>query len=321
MGWAKGAAAVLWAGLGGQAGAEAIVRILQGKVNPSGKLAETWWERYEDCPTSDPSLFPGGEDVTQYRERLFVGYRGVGDKKPRYPFGHGLSYTKFAYSNLRVSPSGVRLQLKNVGTVAGGEVVFAFYSKKEAVIVGPARQLCAFKKVFLEAGEEREIELPFDNRAFAYYDVEQKAWRTEAGAYEVEVGASYGDIRLAATLALAGEEVTAEKTVEFAAAIEAPKKRGMTVHENTTVDDLRYAKGWAGRFFAWAIRRVIGFCAFFGNKEQANTLVMGVVHQTMRGLAKCGGMSRNQLDGLLLMFNGKFFKGLKTLLRKDKRTD
>jgi beta-glucosidase len=250
-----------------------------------------------------------------------VGYRGVGDKKPRYPFGHGLSYTKFAYSNLRVSPSGVRLQLKNVGTVAGGEVVFAFYSKKDGVIVRPARQLCAFKKVFLEAGEEWDIELPFDNRAFDYYDVEQKAWRTEAGAYEVEVGASYGDIRLAATLALAGEEVTAEKTVEFAAAIEAPKKRGMTVHENTTVDDLRYAKGWAGRFFAWAIRRVIGFCAFFGNKEQANTLVMGVVHQTMRGLAKCGGMSRNQLDGLLLMFNGKFFKGLKTLLRKDKRTD
>lgn len=318
MAWTDGAAAVLWAGLGGQAGAEATVNVLTGKVNPSGKLAETWWNTYEDCPTADKNLFPGGEDITVYAERLSVGYRGVGENKPRYPFGHGLSYTQYEYSGLRLDEKGVTFRVKNVGKRSGKETAFVFYGKKDGVISRPIRQLCAFKKLALEAGEEKEIHIPFDERTFAYYDISAKAWQTEKGTYQIEIGASSEDIRLFGETELDGVAVEIEPAVDLAIVEEPPKKRGMLIHENSTVNDLRYAKGWVGRAFSGVMRFAIGFCKVFGKKEQANTLIMGVIHQPVRGLAKFGGMSRKKMEGLLLMFNGKFFKGLKTLWGGEK---
>ena len=318
MGWTDGAAAVLWAGLGGQAGAEATVNVLTGKVNPSGKLAETWWEKYEDCPTADTRLFPGGEDITVYQERLAVGYRGVKENKPKYCFGHGLSYTKFEYSNLRIAENGVYFTVKNTGDVAGKETAFAFYGKADGVISRPKRQLFAFSKVELSAGEEKEVFVAFTNRTFAYYDMDKKAWQTEAGAYQIEIGASAEDIRLVGEIQQTGETLESEPKVSLEIVEEPTKKRGMLIHENSTVNDLRYAKGWVGRAFLGVMRFAIGFCKVFGKKEQANTLIMGVIHQPVRGLAKFGGMRRKTMEGLLLMFNGKFFKGLKTLLGGEK---
>ncbi len=317
--WTDGAAALLWAGLGGQAGAEAVANILTGKKNPCGKLAETWWKRYEDCPTASPELFPGGEDVTQYAERLSVGYRGVRKGcEPSYPFGHGLSYTRFTYENICAEKTGVRFTLKNVGERAGKETAFVFYGKADGVVSRPEKQLCAFKKVYLQAGESQEIFLPFDERTFAYYDMKENGWQTEDGVYQIYVGASVQDIRMQANVRIDG--VTVEKeTLPVFAEIEKPKKKKrMPIHENSTVNDLRWAKGWTGRFFSWAMRFAIGFCRVFGNKAQANTLVMGVIHQPVRGLAKFGGMSRKTMEGLLLMFNGKFFKGLKKIWSKNK---
>ena len=306
------------AGLGGQAGAEATVNVLTGKVNPSGKLAETWWEKYEDCPTADTKLFPGGDDITVYQERLAVGYRGVGERKPKYCFGHGLSYTQFTYSNLRITENGVYFTVKNTGDTAGKETAFAFYGKADGVISRPKRQLFAFNKVELSAGEEKEVFVAFDNRTFAYYDIDKKAWQTESGAYQIEIGASAEDIRLVGETQQTGVQVESEPAVSLEIVDEPPKKRGMLIHENSTVNDLRYAKGWVGRAFSGVMRFAIGFCRVFGKKEQANTLVMGVIHQPVRGLAKFGGMRRKTMEGLLLMFNGKFFKGLKTLLGGDK---
>ena len=318
MDWTDGAVAVLWAGLGGQAGAEATVNVLTGKVNPSGKLAETWWNKYEDCPTADTRLFPGGDDITVYQERLSVGYRGVGDNKPKYCFGHGLSYTKFAYFNLRLEENGVCFTVKNVGEMAGKETAFAFYGKEDGIVSRPKRQLFAFAKIELSAGEEKEVRIAFNERTFAYYDIEKKAWQTESGVYQIQIGASVEDIRLTGEIHRTGVIVEYEPPVELEIVEEPPKKRGMLIHENSTVNDLRYAKGWVGRAFSGVMRFALGFCKVFGKKEQANTLIMGVIHQPVRGLAKFGGMRRKTMEGLLLMFNGKFFKGLKTLLGGNK---
>lgn len=142
--WTEGAAAVLWLGLSGQAGAEAAFRLVTGEVNPSGKLAETWWGKYEDCPTSSPDLFPGGEDRVEYKEGLFVGYRS--GRKAKYPFGYGLSYTKFEYSDLRISDGKIFFVVKNVGSLSGKEIAGIYYGKKRRKGKTPETSIiCVYK--------------------------------------------------------------------------------------------------------------------------------------------------------------------------------
>ena len=316
--WTEGAAAVLWLGLSGQAGAEAAFRLVTGEVNPSGKLAETWWGKYEDCPTSSPDLFPGGEDRVEYKEGLFVGYRS--GRKAKYPFGYGLSYTKFEYSNLRISDGKIFFVVKNVGSLSGKEIAGIYYGKKDGKVKRPKRQLFAFINVYLKEGEEKEVSMPYDIRDFSYYDVGAEKWLTEAGIYDIEVGASSEDIRLCGQLFMEGVTPTEKAciNVSFPSWKEAEKRKGMSIHENSTVGDLRYAKGWVGRAFSGGIRFAVAFCKAFRMRSKANTLVMGVLHQPVRGLAKFGGMNRRKMEGLLLMFNGYFFKGIKQFFKKEK---
>ncbi len=341
--WTKGAAAVLYAGLGGQAGAEAIADILTGKTNPSGKLAESWVSRYEDCPTSSPDLFPGQKDSTQYREGLFVGYRyyTTAGVKPKYPFGYGLSYTKFNYSDIRVNGKGATFTVTNTGAVAGDEIAQLYISLPDTGIIRPKRELRGFRRVSLQPGESKEVTIPFTDRTFAYFDVNTNGWQVEAGDYDILIGASSEDIRLNASLTVFGAEpepmlqkfpsyakgdIKAVPDEEYFALLgrsieteTGKKKRRLPVHENTTVGDLRYARGWTGRLFSWAIRFAIKFCKIFGKRAAANTLVMGTLHQPMRGLAKFGKMNRRQMEGLIKMFDGHFFKGAHQFLHKTKQ--
>ncbi len=341
-GWTEGAAAVLYAGLGGQAGALAVADILTGKTNPSGKLAESWVENYDDCPTSTPDLFPGEKDSTQYREGLFVGYRyftsaGV---KPKYPFGYGLSYTKFNYSDIEAGSDGVTFTVTNIGDVAGDEIAQLYVGLPDSKIIRPKMELRGFKRVSLLPGESKRVTIPFTERTFAFFDVAANGWQTERGEYDIMIGASSEDIRLVASLVVDGidPEPTLAKFPSYAAAnikavpdeeyfallgrsIEKPtgkKKRRLPVHENTTVGDLKYARGWTGRVFSWAIRFVIAASKKFGNKALANTMVMGTLHQPMRGIAKFMGLNRRKMEGLIKMFDGHFFKGLHQFLHKSK---
>ncbi len=340
--WAKGAAALLYAGLGGQAGAEAVFDVLTGKVNPSGKLAESWVKSYDDCPTSTPELFPGEKDSTQYREGLFVGYRyftsaGV---KPNYPFGYGLSYTKFNYTGIKVDARGVTFTVTNTGAVAGDEIAQLYVALPDSKIIRPKRELRGFKRISLQPGESKEVTIPFTDRTFAYFDVNTNAWQTEAGDYDILIGASSEDIRLTAELSVDGidpePELTKFPSYASANVKEVPdeeyfallgrtieqetgkKKRRLPVHENSTVGDLKYARGWTGRFFSWVIRFVIAASRKFGNKALANTMVMGTLHQPMRGIAKFMGLNRRKMEALITMFNGHFFKGAHRFLHKSK---
>lgn len=204
MPWEPGVKAILNAYLGGEAGGSAVADLLLGKANPSGKLAETYAEHFTDNPAYNN--FPGSNRSVEYRESVFVGYRYYDKtKKPvRFPFGHGLSYTEFEYSDLKLSKKTikdtdtltVRFKVKNVGGVAGAEIAQLYVSDVESTIFRPEKELKGFKKVFLAPGEETEVTLELEKRAFAYYNVNIGDWHVESGEFKILVGASAADIRL-----------------------------------------------------------------------------------------------------------------------------
>ena len=336
---------ILHACLSGQAGARAILNVLTGRVNPSGKLSESYPVAYEDC--SSASRFPGKAVSVEYREGLFVGYRyyqTIG-KEVAYPFGFGLSYTSFAYSDLKIGAEKVSFTLKNTGKADGAEVAQLYIGKKESAVFRSARELKGFCKIFLRAGEDQRVEIPFDRYSFRYFNVKTNAWEVEGGEYEIMIGASVEDIRLRGHITQQGTGAEAPYSAsllpsyfsgraddvpvdEFTALLGRPiprggyrfyKKRRMEIHENCTVADLRYSRRWVGRAFAGMIRFAYAFLWKIGKRTTANTIMMGVYHQPVRGLAKFGGLSRRQMNALILMFNGHFWKGLHRFLHKGKR--
>ena len=210
--WAVDARAILHLALGGQAGASAALDVLMGRVNPSGKCAETWYQHLSDNPTA--GNFPSFEKTAEYREGLYVGYRycTTAGVRPVFPFGYGLSYTTFAYSDLRVEPGDsvrgtgtkVSFALSNVGSVAGAEVVQLYVAKPKHEVFRPAQELKAFAKVYLQPGESRSVTLTLDETAFRYWNVATNTWETEGGIYELRVAASSEDVRLTGEVELAG---------------------------------------------------------------------------------------------------------------------
>lgn len=206
MPWIGDVKAVLYAYLGGEAVGPAIVDILYGDVNPSGKLAETFPLRLEDNPSY---LYYFGEgDRTEYREGIFVGYRYY-DKKNLpvlFPFGHGLSYTRFEYSDMALDKTEMRdtdtltvtLKVKNVGSMAGKEIVQLYVADDESTVIRPVKELKGFEKVELQPGEEKTVRFTLDKRAFAYYNTDLADWHVESGDFTIMAGKSSRDIQLSA---------------------------------------------------------------------------------------------------------------------------
>lgn len=206
--WEKNVNAILNLYIGGQATGEAAYDVLYGAVNPSGKLAETFPLKNEDNIVS--KYFPMGPRACEYRESVYVGYRYFDkvNKAVRYPFGYGLSYTQFEYSNLRLSATDIRededlhvtLTVKNVGDTAGADVVQLYVRDVDSTVFRPQKELKGFKKVFLQPDEERNVTITLGSRAYAYYNVLIKDWHVESGEFEILVGASSRDIRLKASV-------------------------------------------------------------------------------------------------------------------------
>ena len=210
--WAKHARAVLHLALGGQAGAAAALDVVMGRVNPSGKTAETWYRRLSDSPTA--GNFPSNEKTAEYREGLYVGYRycQTAGVRPAYPFGYGLSYTGFAYSDLEVVPGDavtgegtkVCATITNTGSLAGAEVVQLYVAKTEHDVFRPEQELKAFAKVHLEPSMSRRVVFTLGKVAFRYWNVKTNSWEVEGGSYELRVAAASDDVRLTGTVELAG---------------------------------------------------------------------------------------------------------------------
>ena len=227
--WIDQVNALLEGYLGGQAVGAATVDLLFGDYSPCGKLAETFPLRLEDNPSY--LNFPGVKDTVEYREGVFVGYRYYDSKKMpvRFPFGFGLSYTQFEYSALRFSADTLGpddtltcyLKVKNTGSRPGKEIVQLYVRACTGAALRPDKERRGFAKVALHPGEEKEVALTLDMRAFAFYDVESHTWRAADGTFEILVGASSRDIRLSG-----------------AVTFQNPVQNPVQVHENWTVGDL-----------------------------------------------------------------------------------
>ena len=208
MPWADKVPAILNMFLTGQAGGSAVCDILFGDVNPSGKLSETYPIALED--NSSHNYFPGTTVSVEYREGVYVGYKyyDTANKDVAFPFGFGLSYTTFEYSDIKVSADKIKdtdtvtvtFKIKNTGDVDGAEVAQVYVNDVESTIYRPVKELRGFKKVFLKAGEEKEVSIDLDKRAFAYYNVNIGDWHVESGDFKILVGASSRDIKLEANV-------------------------------------------------------------------------------------------------------------------------
>lgn len=229
MPWVHDVKAILEVYLGGQAVGGATVNVLFGKVNPSGKLAETFPIRLQDNPSY--LYYYGEQNKVEYREGIFVGYRYYDKREMEvlFPFGHGLSYTSFEYSNLRMSADAiwdtdtltVSVDIKNTGNVTGKEVVQLYVRNPKKTAIRPVRELREFAKVFLKPKQTKTVTFTLTKRAFSYFNTEIHDWYVESGEYGIEIAASSRDIRVAGT-------VTVESTV----------KLPFHVDFNTTMDEL-----------------------------------------------------------------------------------
>lgn len=229
MPWADQVKGILEAYLCGQAVGEAAVRLLFGLANPCGKLAETIPLKLEDNPSY--LNFPGDGQTVEYREGVFVGYRYYDTKRMevRYPFGHGLSYTTFEYSNLRISSSelsdtesiSVSVDIRNTGNIAGKEIVQLYVADHTNAIQRPVKELKNFVKILLEPGEKQTVTMELDRRSFAWYSTQLHDWYAASGEYEILIGASSRDIRLRGAITC-----------------QASKPLPLSIHANTTVAEL-----------------------------------------------------------------------------------
>jgi beta-glucosidase len=219
--WLDRVPAVLQAWYPGMEGGNALAEILFGDVNPSGKLPATFPKKLSDTPAYafGPGAYPGTNGTVTYAEGLLVGYRWFDAKniEPQFPFGFGLSYTTFEYSNLKLveSPGTNRplvtaqFEIKNTGAVAGAEIGQLYIHQKNPSLMRPERELKGFKKVFLKPGETQTVSIPLDENAFAFYDPAQGGWLAEKDDFEIAVGSSSRDLPLKGHFQLA--ETTLEK--------------------------------------------------------------------------------------------------------------
>jgi hypothetical protein len=222
-GWLGRVPALIQAWYPGQEGGTALAEILFGDVNPSGHLPATFERRWEDNPTYGSYYPPAGTTRVEYKEGVFVGYRGYekNNVRPLFPFGHGLSYTTFRYSNLsvsRVAGGGegaagrlafqVSFDLTNTGARAGAEVAQVYVGDLSPAAPRPSKELKGFAKVSLRPGETRRVTAALDGRAFAYYDTGARAWRVDAGEYQVSVGGSSAQAELRGKVTLTPAEAT-----------------------------------------------------------------------------------------------------------------
>ncbi len=334
--WADSVKGILYMGLSGQAGGEAAADLLYGKVNPSGKLAESWPYVYEDCPTAD---YWRGVKNPQYREGVYVGYRyyDKAGKNVRWPFGYGLSYTAFEYSNISADGYTVTANITNRGKMAGAEVVQLYVAAPRCGIHRPNKELKGFTKVYLEPGETKKVSFTLDDRSFALWN---DGWKVQEGVYTVLVGRSSRDTVLSAKVRVEGETTDAPEWQSgswYETLSGAPSKedwvklygkepvsdenpdKGEFTKDNTVIEMMD--KSWVMRTMYRAIEKVM--IKKHGGKKNCDTpefrlMMYSTVDCPLRNMQMLSGTKDKIFDGLLLMANGHFFKGLARICGRNK---
>lgn len=329
MPWTECCKAILYGCLSGQAGGSALLDLLTGIANPSGKLSETYPIKYEDTPTYHH--FPSKERTSEYRESIYVGYRYYDTTKipVKYPFGFGLSYTLFSYSDMDICENGVTFTIINKGKAAGAEVVQLYVSMPESEIFRPYKELKGFKKIFLQAGESKKVTIPFDDKTFRYWNVKTKQWETEGGMYEIMIGASSQDIRLTGRIQKEGttkefpynkEEIpdyydgkiqtVGDRQFEIILGHSIPDgKWSGELELNDSICQMYYAKSFLARF----IYRILDHIKKKSEENGKPDLnILFIYNMPFRGIAKMtgGAVSMEMAEGMVEAVNGRLLKGL-----------
>lgn len=341
MDWTDYAMAVLHGYLSGQAGAQAMLKVLNGTVCPSGRLNETYPMRYEDTPAYH--YYPGMERSCEYREGLYVGYRyyDSADIPVKYPFGFGLSYTTFSYSNLEADSHGVSLDVTNTGSRDGAEVVQIYIGKEQrgsayGCVYRPKKELKGFRKVFIRAGETMRVEIPLDDKAFRYFNAETNTWETEGGVYQVMAAANVQDIRLTAAVTVEGTSTPLPAGQSGIAAYEQAAVRNVSdgdfrallgreippafwnqekgLELNDALCQMSYAKSRFARLVFRILDRLLKDSM---KKETPDLNLMFIYNVPFRGIAKMsnGMVTMEMAEAMVEAVNGRFFRGVGHLIR------
>lgn len=330
MPWLECTQALLHGFLGGQAGAEATVDVLTGRVNPSGRLAETYPVRLEDTPAH---RWYGRDDVLEYREGLFVGYRyySTAGVPVLFPFGFGLSYTTFEYSDLSVTEGGATFTVRNTGARTGAEVAQVYVARESEGVHRAARELKGFARVELAPGASRTVTVPLDDRAFAHYSTELGDWAVERGTYSVHVGSNVADTALQATLDVDGIEPASDaaRLPSYAAAtitdvsdaeFETLLGRPLTVPVQAKVLGINdpllamsRARSPLARLAAWVLRTLEARAERRGNPDLN---LFFLQNMPLRAIAKMtnGSVSTPMVEAILRIVNGKHLRGIGALV-------
>ena len=325
--WLDKCQALLYAALGGQAGAGAVADALVGKVTPCGKLAETWPLSYAAVPSA--ANFAGKKKTVEYREGLYIGYRyfDTVQKPVRFPFGYGLSYTTFEYSDMVANERGVSIAVKNTGTATGTEIVQLYVSKKDGQIFRPAKELKGFARVTLASGEKQRIAIMLDDKAFRFWNMKANRWEIEGGEYELLVGASVEDIRLKDTITVRGTatvhpyedmdldcyykaDVLNVSDTDFEKLLGHPIPDGKTkIDRNLTLGELNHARSPLG-WLIWLVLTVLLDISYKRGKPDLNILFQ--YNMPLRALAKMtnGAISMGMVDGIVMELQGFWIIGL-----------
>ena len=325
--WLDNCQALLYAALGGQAGAGAVADALTGKVNPCGKLAETWPLAYADVPSA--ADFATRRKTVEYREGLYIGYRyfTTAEKAVRFPFGYGMSYTTFAYSDMAADEQGVSLTVTNTGSVAGTEIVQLYIAKKNSELFRPAKELKGFARVTLAPGEKQRITIMLDDKAFRFWNVKANRWEIEGGEYELLVGASVEDIRLCEKISVHGTatvhpyedrdldcyykgDVLCVSDADFEKLLGHPIPKGKTkIDRNLTLGELNHARSPLG-WLVWLVLTILLDASYKRGKPDLNILFQ--YNMPLRALAKMtnGAISMGMVDGIVMELQGFWILGL-----------
>lgn len=333
MPWQGNCKSIVHGYLGGQAGAGAMLDVLTGVYNPSGKLAETYPLRYEDTPAFH--YFPSAQRNSEYREGLFVGYRYYDTNQipVQYPFGYGLSYTEFSYSDLKVDERGAQFTVTNTGAVDGAEVAQLYIAAPKGRIFRAKKELKGFAKVFLKAGESKKVQIPFDDKTFRYWNTKTEGWETEEGEYHILVGGSAADIRLETVIKREGttEVIPYEaegmlhyysgavqdvSDQEFEVLLGHPVPNGKwsgSLTRNDAICQLYYAKSGLARL----VYRILTYLKKRSEKKGKPDLnILFIYNMPFRSIAKmtAGAVSMEMADGMVEVVNGHFLRGMKQII-------
>lgn len=338
MPWQDRARAVVHGFLGGQAGATAMARLLTGKANFSGKLSETIPLRYEDMPSAP--YYPGREKTSEYREGLFVGYRyfDTAQKPVLYPFGYGLSYTQFRYSDLKIDGDTVSFSVENTGKMSGAEVAQLYIAPKTNGTFRPVQELKGFVRITLAPNEKKRAEITLTDRSFALWSTKHNNWVVESGEYEILVGASSRDIRLHGTVTRKGiteklydepelapyytGDVMAVPDAAFEALLGRPIPQRNWDREapfgfNDCVSQGEYLRGGLGKAIYNGVRLVRNGLLLCGKKMAANNF-MYILDVPYRNIARMTGIFNDEQVYALLKVVNREKGGVKAFINATK---